>query len=256
MKDIHDRYHRILTEGGASPALFQALSELREAGDTAAILRGCSEALSRFPGDIRILQLMAEVCLENGRLSLAESQIEKATEKIEDLIPAYRLKAEIHLRGGRTDDARKALRVFLAHRPEDPEALALLEELRRVATPPALAPLTEAWPEAASMPRPEAESMPRPGPDAPSATGIATPTLAEVYFGQGQLQEAAATYEQYLSRNPQAERCRERLEEIQAMISHPPLEESEARPDPARVKREKMVNVLETWRSRIREGSP
>jgi len=248
MKDIHDRYHRILTEGGASPALFQALSELREAGDTAAVLRGCSEALSRFPGDIRILQLMAEVCLENGCLSLAESQIEKATEKIEDLIPAYRLKAEIYLRGGRTDDARKALRVFLAHRPEDPEALALLEELQRVATPPAPAPLTEAGPEAASMPRP--------GPDAPSAPGIATPTLAEVYFSQGQLQEAAATYEQYLSRNPQAERCRERLEEIQAMISPPPLEESEVRTDPARVKREKMLNVLETWRSRIREGSP
>jgi tetratricopeptide (TPR) repeat protein len=246
MKDIHDRYHRILTEGGAPPALFQALSELREAGDTAAVLRGCSEALSRFPGDIRILQLMAEVCLEDGRLSLAESQIEKATEKIEDLIPAYRLKAEIHLRGGRPDDARKALRVFLAHRPEDPEALALLENLQRVATPPAPAPLTEAGPEAESMP----------GPDAPSAPGIATPTLAEVYFGQGQFQEAAATYERYLSRNPQAERCRQRLEEIQAMISPPPLEESEARPDPARVKREKMVNVLETWRSRIREGSP
>jgi tetratricopeptide (TPR) repeat protein len=246
MKDIHDRYHRILSEGGGPSALFPVLSQMREAGDTTAVIRGCTEALSRFPGDIRILRLMAEVCLETGRLSLAESQIEKAADRIEELIPAYRLKAQIHLRGGRPDDARKALGVFLAHRPEDPEAVALLEELERVATPPAPAPLPEA--------EPEAEAMQGPGPEAHSVPEIATPTLAEVYFGQGQLQEAAATYERYLSRNPQAEQYRQRLEEIQAMISRPPAEEREARPDPARVKRERMVNVLETWRSRIREA--
>lgn len=239
MKDIHNLFHQILSEGGTPGTLFLLLSELKQAGDPGAVIQGCTEALSFFPGDIRIRHLMAEACLETGCLTLGESEIEKATEEIDRLIPAYRLKAEIYLRSKRPDDARKALEIYLAHRPDDLEAVRFLEPLRPAPEPQVAAPLLEPAEE------PEPLSLP----------DIATPTLAEVYFGQGQIQEAIATYEKFLAQNPQAERFRQRLEEIQAMVSQAPAAEIEMKPDPTRVKKERVIAVLEDWRSRLREAT-
>ncbi|MEW6664960.1 MAG: tetratricopeptide repeat protein [Thermodesulfobacteriota bacterium] len=242
MNDIHNLVHRILSEGDGTGALYSLLSELKQAGDPDAVIRFCKEALRLFPRDIRIRYLLAEACAETGRLSLGEAEIERATEEIEKLVPAYRLKAEIYLRGKRPDDARKSLEIYLAHRSDDPEAAALQEELKAFSTPPAPAPI------------PEAAAEPEPPPVPPFVPDIATPTLAEVYFGQGQVQEAIATYQRFLAQNPQAERSRQRLAELQALVSPPPSEATGTQPDPTLQKRERMIAVLEAWRSRLCES--
>jgi tetratricopeptide (TPR) repeat protein len=251
MKDIHERYRRILAEGATPGALFLLLSELKQAGDPEGVIRGCTEALGLFPTDARLRHLMAETCLETGRLSLAESEVERATAEIDRLIPAYRLKAEIYLRVGRPQDARRALEIYLAHRPGDAEALALLEKSASLPTPPASARLPEFAGEPEAVP--EFRERGQEFIEEASVPEIATPTLAEVYLGQGQIQEAIATYQKFLAQNPEAERSRKRLEELQAMVFAPALKETETAPDPVRVKKERMVAVLEAWRSRLRE---
>jgi tetratricopeptide (TPR) repeat protein len=89
-----------------------------------------------------------------------------------------------------------------------------------------------------------------------SSPEIATPTLAEVYFAQGQVAEAIVTYQRVLDRNPGAEQPRKRLEELKAMLpSVPRPQESRREEDPLRSRKEKLIRVLETWREAIAAGS-
>ena len=82
---------------------------------------------------------------------------------------------------------------------------------------------------------------------------LATPTLAEIYFKQGQVREAIKVYEKVVEINPQDERSSTRLEEFRAMMAAD-LEEADQEVDRLREKKERMIAILESWLSNIRES--
>jgi tetratricopeptide (TPR) repeat protein len=103
---------------------------MKENGQMKEVIQECLKALSVYPNDIHIRTLLAESYLEEGQLSQAESELEKVVARIDDLISAYILQAEIFIRQKRTQEAVKALKLYLAHHPDDDSALYLLNELQ------------------------------------------------------------------------------------------------------------------------------
>jgi hypothetical protein len=83
-----------------------------------------------------------------------------------------------------------------------------------------------------------------------SIVDLATPTLAELYFSQGQIKEAIKTYEKVLLNNPGDRASEQRFAELNASIAQEvkPLPSEE---EVARVKTEKTIAVLEDWLTRI-----
>ncbi|MBN1104002.1 MAG: hypothetical protein JXL84_11360 [Deltaproteobacteria bacterium] len=253
MRTLDEICNEILADAPSSGTLLVLLEELRNASRHSKAIQVGIKAMSLHPRDIRIRHLVAECCLRSGWLSRAESEMETVTSQIEELIPAYRLKAEICIRSERRGEAREALAIYLAHRPHDEEALSLMEDLSRgmeTAPPPPPVPLKE---EGAIQDIPE-DTMEVP--NLSSLPEIATPTLAEVYFAQGQIQEAVDTYETFLSRNPEADQYRRRLEELKAMISGPTAMEKDAEADRVRKRKESLIAALESWRMSLRPSPP
>jgi len=109
------------------------------------------------------------------------------------------------------------------------------------------APLSEALAPTGEALRPEAaEEQPE-----ETVVDLSTPTLAELYFSQGQIHEAINTYEKILSNHPDDMASAQRLNELKASIA----EEMEPLPsegDLVRAKTEKTIKLLEQWRTRIR----
>jgi tetratricopeptide (TPR) repeat protein len=239
MKTSDELLDRILAEAPSPETLLLILKEKKAEGRNGLVIREGLKALSRFPGDTRIRTLLAESCLDSGWLSRAESELETATAEIEALVPLYLLKARVYSTLNRNAEAVRSLEVYLAHDPGNQEALRLLETLNRKSERPQAGKAEDQEPlEEISFTVPE----------------IATPTLAELYLAQGQMEEAISTYEKILSRDPQAESSRTRLEELKAMLSPaPPMQGVDPDSERARKKKERMIHVLETWRESLRK---
>lgn len=251
---LDDFSDQILADGPSSGTLIVVLSKLKEDGQFKRVIQECIKALRGHPNDIRIRQLLAESYLEMGWLSQAEAEMERVTRQLDHLISAYRLKAEIYYRGRRAAEASEALRLYLAHRPDDGEALALLERLK----PPEKIPVDKPFPMVEETPTPirEVTEEVLEAAELKALPEIATPTLAEVYFSQGQLQEAINTYEKVVAQNPESEPLLHRLGELKAMSSPPASLVTE---DDAslrvRENKEKLITHLEKWRAQIRSMS-
>ena len=104
---------------------------------------------------------------------------------------------------------------------------------------------------------------------------IATPTLAEVYVNQGQLQEAISIYEKVIAQNPEDRASMTRVQELRTMLeAEAPLQELELPaieaepllpeadlPPPeettpkAKQKKQKTIAILESWLANIRKMS-
>jgi len=255
----HDLYQQILECGPSSGTLFVVLSKLKQEGQWKRVVQECIRALNIHPQDIAIRQLLAEAYLETGFLSQAEAEWEKVTAQIDELASAYKRLAILYQEGNRDEEARKTLHVYLAHRPDDQEAQQLLEGLKTLPGPPPIemeppvepaAPVgEEAGPETSEGAEEEAGEM-APPPEQETLPEIATPTLAELYYRQGQIEEAIRTYEKVVAGNPDDERAEARLEELRAA----PPPQAMVRTDKEREKKEKMIALLEKWLSNIQEG--
>ncbi|MDT8285284.1 MAG: tetratricopeptide repeat protein, partial [Thermovirgaceae bacterium] len=81
---------------------------------------------------------------------------------------------------------------------------------------------------------------------------ISTPTLAEVYFNQGQIHEALKTYERVVAQNPDDDQSKKRLEELREMVSSEAAPSEESGADRFREKNRKVIAVLEGWLANIR----
>jgi tetratricopeptide (TPR) repeat protein len=239
MENSDNFYDRILSGGPSSNTFYLVLSRLKDEGRLTRVIQECIRALEIYPGDIHIRRLLAESYFETGRISQAEAELGRTITRIEELIPAYRLQAELYSLQKRNEEAAAALELYLAHRPEDHEARDLLSALKVEETPPVAEP----------EPREEAISEEMEESDEPLPE-IATPTLAEIYHDQGQIEEAIETYEKVLLRNPEDERSRERLEELKRAVEEEgrAAQESDNRD---RQKKERMITVLESWLSNI-----
>lgn len=252
METLDGLYNEILTKGPSPGTLFLILTKLKEDGHLKRVIQECLKALNVYPFDIEIRKLLAESYFEAGLISQAEAELVKVASQIGDLIPSYKLQAEIYNQQGRDEEAVEALNIFLAHQPDDQEALDLLNSLR----PLEETPVEESVPEMKDSPGPleeiiEHEITP---PEEEGLPEIATPTLAEIYFDQGQVQNAIGTYEKVIAKNPEDEHSRQRLEELRSMlVEEEVLEDKEV--DKVRQKKEKIIGILESWLANIQEKS-
>jgi tetratricopeptide (TPR) repeat protein len=255
----NDLCQQILESGPSSGTLLVVLSKLKQEGEWKRIVQECIRALNIHPQDIAIRRLLAEAYLETGFLTRAEAEWEKVTKQMDELASAYKHLAALYHRGKREEEAIEALHLYLAHRPDDQEAQELLEELKALPEPEpaeqeppveAAAPVyAEAGPETGEGVEEEAGDV-APPPEQKDTPEIATSTLAELYYAQGQTEEAIRTYEKVLAENPDNARAQARLEELKA----PTRPEAVVQRDKERERKEKMIAVLEKWLFNIQEG--
>lgn len=241
----------ILDNGPSSKTIYLVLSRMKEEGQLQRIIDECLKALDKFPDDINIRRLLGETYFEDGRITEAESELKAVIAHIENAISCYKIQTELLIKQQREDEAIKSLKLYLAHRPDDQEALSLLESLQ----PPEEIPDKLAPPiveEAISPEESEEEAY-----EVPVEEGlpdIATATLAEVYFDQGRIKEAVEIYEKVIAQNPDDEKSRQRLDELRGIMEQDQREEA-GREDGIRRKKEKIIAILESWLLSIREQS-
>lgn len=251
METPNDLFSMILENGPSSETFFLVLSKMKEDGQLEKVIQECSQALKIFPHDVRIRRLLAETYLEIGQLSRAEEEMKVVTNQINDLISAYKLQAEIFHRQGKDAEAVQSLELYLKH-SKDEEALHLIETL----SPQKEIPVVMSEPATEDIPRSIEEELEEPPPaDRKGLLEIATPTLAEIYFDQGQLREAIEIYEKVVSQNPEDAHSRQRLEEMKAMaLAEEKLAEEREIVDAALQGKKKMITILEAWRTNIRDN--
>lgn len=241
---------QILAGTPSSDTLVLVLSRMKEEGDTGRVIQECLRALDHTPNDLPIRRLLAETYFEAGLIAQAEAVLDRVTAQVNDLMGVFKLQARIYSRQNRPEEAKEALRLYLAHDKDDPEALEILSALE---LPEDTAMEETPKPISETVKSPEVESGEETGLDKEShLPHISTPTLAEVYFNQGRIQEACDTYERVLTQNPEDERSRKRLEELREIL----ISELPDKPDTTirtTGKNKKIIAVLEQWLANIRE---
>jgi tetratricopeptide (TPR) repeat protein len=122
-------YDQIVAQGASSETLrillFRVEKE-RRAGESSP---GVHQSRPDLPPRSIPDQMLAESYADVGFLSQAEKELEKLTGQMDDLIRAYKLQARIFEKQNRREEAIRSLRIYLAHHPEDHEALDVFEAL-------------------------------------------------------------------------------------------------------------------------------
>ena len=253
MGKASDLLGRILTHGPSQNTIFLVLTEMTKEGRFSEVIQECIKALSIYPDDIRLRNLLAESYLEAGFISLAEAELSRVTSELEPLTSAYKLQARIYKQQEKVEEASVSLKRYLALNPDDEEAIDLFVKILSAETmaEPEVKPFDG---EANKKPVEEAfvedETKALVAEEEEEIVDLATPTLAELYFRQGQIQEAIETYEKVLLNNPDDKRSEQRLNGLRA--SHDKeIEPQPSEEDAARARTEKSIEILEGWLSRI-----
>lgn len=240
----------ILSNAPSASTLFLILSRMKKEGRLDRVIEECASALEAHPENITIRRLLAETCFETGRVPQAESELSKIITHIDDLVPLYLLQARALVRQEREDEAVEALKLYLAHRPDDEEGLRLFETLRPteiISGESASPPEKEAFP----VEDPTEQAIGLPETEGPE--DMATPDMAEDFFRQGNITDAIEVYERVMTLNPEDSESMRRLEELKEMLLDRVIEEK--RREDAIEKKERMIGVLEKWLANIREQS-
>lgn len=190
---------------------------LIEEGRTEIAVKACLKALEIFPDDMNIRKLLAETYFSQGHLDLAEKELEKLAHKIGELSSVFKLQAKVFRKEDRLREAIKALELYLAHHKSDKEAAQLLSEL--------------------SSPSQEEKPV------------LPTPTLAEIYYNQGALDEAIRTYQQVLRDSPDDAKSKKRLKEL--MEIEETGDQGKGTEGIVREQKVKFIGILERWLSTI-----
>lgn len=236
MEKPDDLLGQILRHGPSQGTFFLVLKKMKQEGRHSEVIQECLKALGKYPEDINLRILLAESCFETGSVGQAEEELGKALLMIEDLISSYKLKAKIYMRQKRSEEAFDALKLFLVHNPQDQEALDLLEQVGQPKgdTDQAHHESTE-----------DGETI---------SSEIATSTLAEIYYNQGQINEAISTYKKVLSNNPDDNGSRVRLSELNALTKKGEDPRAE-NTDPIKLQKEKMIKILEKWQTNLQTAN-
>jgi tetratricopeptide (TPR) repeat protein len=225
---------------------------MKREGRSSEVIRECLKALSVYPDDIRLRSLLAESYLDVGFIGQAEAELNRISSEIASLVTAYKLQAYIYIRQQRIEEAHEALRRYLAHNPDDPEALDLLDRIKHTKEETVIEPVEEEQPlEYQETPVAVAQPVEE---EREEMSELATPTLAEIYYNQGQIQEAIHTYEKVLLDDPNDEASKTRLSELRALVAEQ-TETPVAGKDSIKTRKEEMIGVLEEWLARIKESS-
>ena len=247
---IDHLYEQILSSEPSSATFFLILSRLKEEGHLKRVIQECKKALSQYPFDVSLRQLLAESYYGAGQIAQAEKELEEVAAQIDNLIQAYKLQAEVLGRQGRGEEAARALNIYMVHRPDDQEAMNMHASLTTGKEIPGMVPsqttqTTSVQDEENMVLKTEtAEETVRPQ--------ITTPTLAEIYVDQGQIHDALEIYERVVAQNPEDERSKQRLAELKTMSDEGRASDDRGI-DGIREKKQKMISILETWLAGIRE---
>jgi tetratricopeptide (TPR) repeat protein len=130
MEKPNDLLGEILKHGPSQGTFFLVLKKMKEEGRSSEVIQECQKALSLYPDDLRLRTLLAESYLDLGFIGLAETELATVTSRLGDLVSAYKLQAEIYTKQQRTEEAVWALNQYLVHRPDDYNALDLLDKIK------------------------------------------------------------------------------------------------------------------------------
>jgi len=260
MSSTDDFYDEILAHGPSSETLFIVLSKLREAGHHKRVIQECIKAIEAHPDDIPLRRLLSETYFEMGLFAHAETQVEKLVAHMDELASLYKLQAMIYHEEKRFQETISSLKLYLAHRPDDQDAIHLLESLCPTEEPADISGAAEALSQPVEFLVKMEPEVAQETEEETAVSGkedfldIATPTLAEVYLNQGQIAEALNIYERIIADNPEDYVSKQRVVELKAMIA-PPAPPEPSAGDEARQKKEKMIATLNTWLEEIRKTS-
>ncbi len=226
MEESNNLLDQILSHGPSQSTLYLVLKKMKEKRLPNEVIQECLKVLNIYPDDIRLMSLLAESYLEVGFIGQAEAEMDKVISRVNDLISAFNLQARIYIKQHRFKDASEALKKYLTHKPEDQDALGLLDRIKQIE-------------EGAEV----IEDV---------SAEIVTPTLAELYYSQGQIQEAISTYKKILSKNPEDKASMHRLIELQALTGKEAKQQISDN-DKVKAKKKKMITILQTWLNKIQE---
>ena len=243
MAETDNVLDEILNHGPSADSISIVLTRMKKEGRLSEVVQECIKFLRVYPDDIRLRIILAESYLGIGFIGLAGAELEKVRSMIENLIPAYKLLAEIYAKQQRVTEAADTLKLYLAHCPGEPEALKLLDKIRP-------APVSGEAPLKAE----ELLDDVVPGVDEPrdALVDFATPTIAELYYAQGKLSAAISTYEKVISSNPDDSESLKRLIELKGMAPEKPGPEGKEKDD-LHARTEKLITILEEWLPKIKE---
>ena len=261
MTDYDRLLGEILDRGPSSETLGLVLAELKRLGHTRKVIKECIRALQHHPEDLPLRLLLAEAYVEEGLLSQAETEINTATSQMDRYASAYRLQAEVYRAQKRNAEALRSLNTYLALRPHDERAMDLLSEMEEetaraeeeIPGPVTVEALETGAPKT-DEPRAVEEEKVGFRFDEEVLSEIATPTLAEVYVNQGQIEEAISIYQRVLTQNPEDKASLTRVEELRALLAAEPPPPEGAVPKVNR-KKQKTIAILESWLANIRRMS-
>jgi len=212
-------YDEIVDKIATPKARIILLEILKREGQPDRVIKACLKALEFFPDDISIRKILAETYFEMGSIELAEIELEKISKQIDELSTIFKLQVELFRKENRVEEAINSLKLYLAHHSNDQDAAQLLSEL---STPP----------------KEEAQILP-------------TSTLAEIYYKQGELEEAIKIYEHVVRDSPDDEKSKIRLNELKEIKE---TEESERSKEAIiKEKKLKLIGILERWLSNIEQ---
>ncbi len=227
MGQLDEKHNEIVDKIATPKARLLLLEILKGEGKPEKLIKACHRALESFPDDINIRKLLAETYFEQGFIGLAELELEKISKQINQLSSIFKLKADIFRKEGRIQEAIDSLKIYLNHYSRDKEAAQLLSELSS---------------------------------DAKEETSvIPTPTLAEMYYKQGEIEEAIKIYEQVIEVSPDDKKSKTRLDGLKAIKEEKKHEKVEEEivikeEDRAKEKKIKLIGILEKWLANIEQG--
>lgn len=217
MTTLNGIYDEIVDKIATPKARIILLEILKKEAKPEKVIQACLKALESFPDDISIRKLLAETYFEQRSIELAKAELEKISKQIADLSSVFKLQAELFKEENMVEEAINSLKLYLAHHSNDQDAAQLLSEL-------------------SAPPKEEPSVLP-------------TSTLAEIYYKQGELEEAIKIYTQVVKDFPDDEKYKNRLEELKAIMK---TKESE-RSHEAILKEKKLtiIGILERWLTNI-----
>lgn len=206
-------YTEIIDKIETPSASFLLVKLLLKEGKIDIAIKACLKALEIFPDDMNIRRLLAQTYFQQGRMELAEKELEKLADQIRELTSVFKLQAKLFKGEERLKEAIRALKIYLVLHKDDKEATQLLSEL-------------------SSAGKKEQPVLP-------------TPTLAEIFFNQGALEEAIKVYQQVVTANPDDEKSKMRLIELEQMK----VAEVQKTADETATKGKtlRLIGILENW---------
>ncbi len=231
-------YDEILKNGPSQTTLHIVLARMKGEGRINEVIKWCMTFLRVYPKDIHLRMLFAECYLAIGSVGQAEAEFLKVSSMINDLLPVYARLAGIYAKQKRFVEAAGEAEMFLAHHPDDSEMREILKIVEETRADGAAGPDPE-WP---VLPDDEEGSL----------VNFATPTIAELYFSQGQLDAAVETYERVLEEHPHDNVSAERLAQLKTQLETDSISETKASRNVHRQEK-KVLAILEKWLPRVGE---